>query len=78
MRQAFAIVLVALSVATAALSKEAVPDQNGAPDTSARQPHAVGKPVTTTIIKRCPEGYDLVIRVDGRRGCAKDIVPVNE
>jgi hypothetical protein len=27
--------------------------------------------VTTKIIKRCPDGYELVIHRGGRRGCAK-------
>ena len=56
----------------AASAKEAGPDQVGSQDSS--RP----KPVTTTIIKRCPDGYELVIRSGGRRGCAKDIVPPND
>jgi hypothetical protein len=46
--------------------------------TEANQPHAVGRPVTTTTIKRCPEGYELIIRANGQPGWAKDIVPTYE
>jgi len=42
------------------------------------KPIGGGKPVSTVRIKPCPDGYELVIRVDGRRGCAKDILPANE
>lgn len=64
---------------TAASSKEAEPDQVRAPNnTSVAQPIGGGKPVSTTIIKRCPEGYELVTRANGRHGCAKDVVPANE
>lgn len=37
-----------------------------------------GKAVTTTIIKRCTDGRELVLRANGRYGCAKDIVPPND
>jgi hypothetical protein len=36
------------------------------------------QPVTTKIIKRCPDGRELMIRANGRYGCAKDIVPPND
>jgi hypothetical protein len=65
-----------LCLATGASGKEGEQSQTG--ETSAAQPHAVGKPVTTTTIRRCPDGYELVIRADGRRGCAKDILPAND
>jgi hypothetical protein len=45
---------------------------------SGGQPLGGGKPVTTTIIKRCPDGRELVIRSNGRYGCAKDVIPPNE
>jgi hypothetical protein len=67
---ALAIPLLLCCVATAA--KEAEPKDE------APAPIGGGKPVTTTIIKRCPDGYELVIRSGGRRGCAKDIVPPND
>ncbi len=60
------------------LAKEVAPDQTPSPDDSAAgRPIGGGKSVTTTIIRRCPEGYELVTRANGRRGCAKDIVPPN-
>jgi hypothetical protein len=78
MSQILAVALALLCLATAALGKETEPNQAGAPDAKDSQPHATGKPVTTTIIRRCPEGYELVYRVNGvERGCAKDIVPTN-
>ena len=46
--------------------------------TSSDRPLGGGKPVKTITIKRCPDGYELVIRTNGRRGCAKDVVPANE
>jgi hypothetical protein len=58
---------------TLASAKEGAPDQP--PDANtAEPPIGGGKPVTTTIIKRCPDGYELVIRSGGLQGCAKDIV----
>jgi len=42
------------------------------------QPLGGGKAVTTTKIKRCPDGRELVIRANGAYGCAKDIVPPND
>jgi len=36
------------------------------------------QPVTTTTIRRCPEGYEVVSRANGRPGCAKGILPANE
>ena len=77
MSKALSIALALLCLATAASSKETEPNP-GAPDAKNYEPHATGKPVTTTIIKRCPDGYELVYRVNGvERGCAKDIVPTN-
>ncbi len=73
--QALTIAFVTLCC-TAALAKEVAPDQT-IPQVDAR-PLGDPRPVTTTIIKRCPDGYELVIRVNGRRGCAKDIVPTND
>ena len=62
-----------------AVAKDTAPDQTEMPaSTGANQPIGGGKPVTTTTIKRCPEGYELIVRVNGQRGCAKDIVPANE
>lgn len=52
-----------------ASAKEAAPDQT-MPAVDAKP-----KPVPTTVIKRCPEGFELVLRVNGRRGCAKDVIP---
>src|ERR1700722_3471261 len=75
MKLAGATVLLILCVAPAASGKEVAPDQDGPQDTNTNQPLATGKPVTTTTIKRCPDGYELVVRADGRRGCAKDVVP---
>ena len=80
MRTTFTIVLALLCLTTAGLGKETEPNQNqaGAPDAKDSEPHATGKPVATTIIRRCPEGYELVYRINGvERGCAKDIVPTN-
>jgi hypothetical protein len=75
MSKALTIALTLLCLATAASSKETEPNQAGGTDAKDSEPHATGKPVTTTKIKRCPEGYELVYRVE--RGCAKDIVPTN-
>jgi len=62
-----------------AVAKDTAPDQSEIPPgTEAIQPHATGKPVTTTTIKRCPEGYEFVTRANGQPGCAKDVVPANE
>ena len=49
------------------------------PPSSSIEP-AIGsaKPVATTTIKRCPEGYELVTRANGRVSCAKDVIPPNE
>jgi hypothetical protein len=74
MRQALTIAFALLCLANTALGKEAAPGQgcsHGSP------PRVIGKPVTTTTIKRCPEGYELVTRANGQPGCAKDIVPAN-
>jgi hypothetical protein len=61
----------------AAVAKDATTDQAPQrPQVDARP--IGGKPVTTTIIKRCPDGYELIMRVNGQLGCAKDIVPVQE
>jgi hypothetical protein len=59
-------------------AKEAAPEQTPLDESALDQPLGGGKPVGTTIIRRCPEGYELVTRVDGRRGCAKDILPPND
>jgi hypothetical protein len=78
MSQALAITLALLCLATSALGKETEPNPAGGPDAKDSEPHATSKPVTTTKIRRCPEGYELVYRVNGvERGCAKDIVPTN-
>lgn len=78
MRKALTIALALLCLVTAALAKETEPNPAGAQDAKDSEPHATGKPVTTTKIRRCPEGYELVYRVNGvERGCAKDIVPTN-
>lgn len=77
MRQALTIAIAAICLATAGLSKEADPNQSSQ-ETPDSQPRVVGKPVTTTAIKRCPKGYELVIRANGQHGCAKDVVPANE
>ena len=62
-----------------AWAKEAAPNQNLAPDSATNsQPLGGGKPVTTTIIKRCADGRELVLRVNGTYGCAKDVVPLND
>jgi hypothetical protein len=37
-----------------------------------------GKPLATTKIQRCPAGWELVMRVNGRLGCAKYIVPPSD
>jgi len=74
---ALAIALIVLGCA-AALAKEPAPDQTLQDPGSTNQPLGGGRPVSTTIIKRCPDGRELVIRVDGRYGCAKDIVPPND
>jgi hypothetical protein len=71
------ILIAAVSAATAAFGKE--PEQPESQATQSNVPHAAGKPVTTTKIRRCPEGYEVIYRADGReRGCAKDIVPTND
>ena len=75
----------ALSIATAlltlycttALAKEAPPEQASPPTVNA-QPIGGGKPVSTTVIKRCPTGWELVLRVNGSYGCAKDIIPPSD
>ncbi len=62
-----------------ASAKEVAPNQTPSLDESATgRPLGGGKPVTTTTIRRCPEGYELVTRANGRRGCAKDILPPND
>jgi hypothetical protein len=76
MSKALTIVFALLCLATAASSKETEPNPVGAPDAKESEPRATGKPVTTTKISRCPEGYELIYRVNGvERGCAKDTVP---
>jgi hypothetical protein len=62
-----------------ASAKEVASDQMPSLDESVTGgPLGGGKPVTTTTIRRCPEGYELVTRANRRRGCAKDIVPPND
>jgi hypothetical protein len=57
---------------------EGHPSTSGDPAQGVNQPIGGSKPVTTTIVKRCPDGYELVIRANGGRGRAKDIVPAND
>jgi hypothetical protein len=72
-------IIAALALCCASVSaKEAAPEQTALDESALDQPLGGGKPVTTTIIRRCPEGYELVTRVDGRHGCAKDILPAND
>jgi hypothetical protein len=59
-----------------ALAKETLPDQTTPPVNN--QPFGDPKAVTTTVIKRCRDGYELVTRANGRAGCAKDILPPND
>lgn len=61
---------------TAAVAKEAATDQASPQDDT--KPIGGGRPVTTITVKPCPEGYELVIRANGQRGCAKEILPTNE
>lgn len=72
-------IIAALTLACfSALGKEADPDQTPSLDENiAGRPLGGGKSVTTTIIRRCPEGYELVTRANGRLGCAKGIVSPN-
>jgi hypothetical protein len=70
--RALPITLAVLCLVTAASAKEAEPEQ------STSQDSPVPKPVTTTTIKRCPEGYEPVTRYNGQHACAKDFVPLNE
>jgi len=67
--------VLVLSCATASAG-ESTPDPPSSPGDG--QPLGGGKPVTTTTIKRCPDGRELVVRVNGALGCAKDIVPPND
>ena len=61
------------------VAKDTAPDQLEIPASAGvNPPLGGGKPVTTTTIKRCPEGYELIIRANRQQGCAKDIVPTNE
>lgn len=62
----------------AAVAKEAATDQAPPYPQVDAKPIGGGKTVTTTIIKRCPDGYELVMRVNGQLGCAKNIVPVQD
>jgi len=73
--QAFMAAIVTLYCAVAS-AEEGVPDKT-APQVVTK-PLGDSKPVTTTIIKRCPDGYELVTRANGRHGCAKDIMPTND
>lgn len=56
MSRALGVALAVLCFATVALGKEAQPDQNSSQDMSVSQPHAVGKPVTTTTINAAQRG----------------------
>jgi len=67
---------LAMLYCAAALGAETAPDQPS--PRGDVKPFGEAKPVTTTIIKRCPDGYELVIRANGGRGCAKDVVPAND
>jgi hypothetical protein len=60
------------------MGKETAPDQSASPGTTDSQPLVGGKPVATTKIKPCPDGYELVARVNGQRACAKDVIPTKE
>ena len=72
---AFSVLAVSFASTSA---KEAVPDQDSTRSSDGNgQPIGGGKPVTTTIIKRCPDDRELVMRVNGTYGCAKDVVPAN-
>jgi hypothetical protein len=70
------MIVFVLICCTAAVAKEAAMDQ-GSPQGDAK-PIGGGRPVTTITVKRCPDRYELVIRANGQRGCAKDILPTNE
>jgi len=61
-----------LCLVTAASAKETEPEQ------ATTQAAPIAKPVATTTIKRCPEGYEPVTRYNGQHACAKDFVPLNE
>jgi hypothetical protein len=39
---------------------------------------ALARLSTTNKQQRCLDGYELVIRANGRRGCAKDVVPASD
>ena len=68
--------VLVLSCATA-LALKLSPDQTPSLPGDGR-PLGGGKPVATTTIKRCPDGRELVVRLNGALGCAKDIVPPND
>ena len=70
--RALIISFVVVCFATAACAKEAEPEQANSQDAP------MAKPVTTTTIKRCPEGYEPVTRYNGQHACAKDLIPLNE
>lgn len=70
MSRALTIALALACCAAGAGAKEAATDQSA--------PIGGGRPVAEKIIKRCPDGYELVMRVNGQLVCAKDIVPVQE
>ena len=71
-RWAVALMTALLQCFAAASAKEATSDQTGAETV---QPSGGSKPVATITIKRCPTGYELVTRANGRPGCTKDILP---
>jgi hypothetical protein len=75
MYRASTIALVLLCC-TAAAAKEAAPDQF--PQSQGDATPIGGTPVKTTIIKRCPDGYELIMRINGALGCAKDILPAQQ
>jgi hypothetical protein len=71
------MILFLLLCCTAAVAKEAGTDQ-ASPQGDAKSIGG-GRPVTTITVKACPrDGYELVVRANGQRGCAKAIVAANE
>jgi hypothetical protein len=70
-------IIAVLALTCMPASAKDTPDQTPSQD-ERNQSSGGGKPVTTTIIRRCPEGYELVIRANGRRGCATNIVPTTD
>lgn len=74
----FTAALLTLLCAMAS-ARAAAPGQDPSrPSDGNGQPLGGGKAVTTTTVKRCTDGRELVLRANGRYGCAKDILPPNE